>query len=216
MADLAFDCTGVRPDRYAVTPSMSLTLRISETSGQQIDAIALRCQIRIEPAQRQYSSAEAERLTDLFGERQRWADTLKPLQFTTVSTMVPGFKGSTETEVAIPFSYDLEIGSARYFASLETGEIPLLLLFSGTVFTVLDGRMRVQQVPWSKEAGYRLPVRVWRDAIDAHFPNSAWIKMSRQTLDDLQRFKSRRALPTWDATLSALLAQAVEPAERDL
>jgi len=216
MADLAFDCTGARPDQYAVTPSMSLTLRISETSGQQIDAIALRCQIRIEPARRQYSSAEAERLTDLFGERQRWADTLRPLQFTTVSTMVPRFKGSTETEVAIPFSYDLEIGSARYFASLESGEIPLLLLFSGTVFTVLDGRMQVQQVPWSKEAGYRLPVSVWRDAIDAHFPNSAWIRMSRQTLDELQRFKSRRALPTWDATLSALLGQAAEPAERDL
>jgi hypothetical protein len=110
MAELAFDCTGARPERYAVTPSMSLTLRISETSGQQIDAIALRCQITIEPAQRQYSSAEAERLNDLFGERRRWADTLKPLQFTTVSTMVPGFKGSTEAEAAIPFSYNLETG----------------------------------------------------------------------------------------------------------
>jgi hypothetical protein len=215
MAELAFDCTGARPERYALTPSMSLTLRISETSGQQIDAIALRCQIRIEPARRQYSSAEAERLNDLFGERRRWADTLKPLQFTTVSTMVPGFKGSTETEVAIPFSYDLEIGSARYFASLESGEIPLLLLFSGTVFAVEDGRMRVQQVPWSKEASYQLPVSVWRDAIDAHFPNSAWIRMSRQTLDELQGFKSRRALPTWDATLTALLAEAAAAAERD-
>jgi hypothetical protein len=215
MAELAFDCTGARPERYALTPSMSLTLRIGETSGQQIDAIALRCQIRIEPARRQYSSAEAERLNDLFGERRRWADTLKPLQFTTVSTMVPGFKGSTETEVAIPFSYDLEIGSARYFASLESGEIPLLLLFSGTVFAVEDGRMRVQQVPWSKEASYQLPVSVWRDAIDAHFPNSAWIRMSRQTLDELQGFKSRRALPTWDATLTALLAEAAAAAERD-
>lgn len=215
MAELAFDCTGARPEPYSVVPAMSLTLRISETSGQQIDAIALRCQIRIEPARRQYSSAEAERLKDLFGERQRWADTLKPLQFTTVSMMVPGFKGSTETEVAIPFSYDLEIGSARYFASLEWGEIPLLMLFSGTIFAVADGRMRVQQVPWSKEARYQLPVSVWREAVDAHFPNSAWIRMSRHTLDELLRFKSRHALPTWDATLSALLAGAAEPVERD-
>lgn len=215
MAELAFDCTGARPEPYSVVPAMSLTLRISETSGQQIDAIALRCQIRIEPARRQYSSAEAERLKDLFGERQRWADTLKPLQFTTVSMMVPGFKGSTETEVAIPFSYDLEIGSARYFASLEWGEIPLLMLFSGTIFSVVDGRMRVQQVPWSKEARYQLPVSVWREAVDAHFPNSAWIRMSRHTLDELLRFKSRHALPTWDATLSALLAGAAEPVERD-
>ena len=215
MAELAFDCTGARPEPYSVVPAMSLTLRISEASGQQVDAIALRCQIRIEPARRHYSSAEEERLNDLFGERQRWADTLKPLQFTTVSMMIPGFKGSMETEVAIPFSYDLEIGSARYFASLESGEIPLLMLFSGTIFAVVDGRMQVQPVPWSKEARYQLPASVWRDAIDAHFPNSAWIRMSRQTLDELQRFKSRQALPTWDATLAALLARAPEPVERD-
>jgi hypothetical protein len=213
MADLAFDCTGVRADRYAVVPSMSLTLRISETSGQLIDAIALRCQIRIEPTRRRYSAAEEERLNDLFGEPQRWSDTLKPMQFTTVSAMVPGFRGSTEIDLPITFSYDLEIASARYFASLESGEIPLLLLFSGTVFATVDGRLQVQQVPWSKEAVCRVPVGVWREAIDAHFPNSAWIRMSRQTLQELERFKSRRALPTWDATVLALLAKAAPDAE---
>jgi Family of unknown function (DUF6084) len=208
VAELAFDCIGARVDRYAVVPSLSLILRISETSGQRVEAIALRCQIRIEPARRRYSGVEAERLNDLFGDTERWADTLKPMQFSTVATMVPGFAGACEVDLPVPFTYDLEVGSARYFDSLEAGEIPLLLLFSGTVFTVTDGRMQVQQVPWSKEAGYRLPVSVWREAIDAHFPNSAWIKMSRQTLEDLQRFKSAHALPTWDRTLEALLARA--------
>jgi len=208
VAELAFDCIGARVDRYAVVPSLSLILRISETSGQRVEAIALRCQIRIEPARRRYSGVEAERLNDLFGDTERWADTLKPLQFSTVATMVPGFSGACEADLPVPFTYDLEVGSARYFDSLEAGEIPLLLLFSGTVFTLTDGRMQVQQVPWSKEAAYRLPVSVWREAIDAHFPNSAWIKMSRQTLEDLQRFKSAHALPTWDRTLEALLARA--------
>ena len=208
MAELAFDCIGARVDRYAVVPSLSLILRISETNGQRVEAIALRCQIRIEPARRRYSAAEAERLNDLFGDTERWADTLKPMQFSTVATMVPGFSGAIEVDLPIPFTYDLEVGSARYFDSLEAGEIPLLLLFSGTVFTLTGGRMQVQQVPWSKEAAYRLPVSVWREAIDAHFPNSAWIKMSRQTLEELQRFKSARALPTWDRTLEALLALA--------
>jgi len=208
VAELAFDCIGARVDRYAVVPSLSLILRISETSGQRVEAIALRCQIRIEPARRRYSGVEAERLNDLFGDTERWADTLRPMQFSTLATMVPGFSGACEAELAVPFTYDLEVGSARYFDSLEAGEIPLLLLFSGTVFTLTDGRMQVQQVPWSKEAAYRLPVSVWREAIDAHFPNSAWIKMSRQTLEDLQRFKSAHALPTWDRTLEALLARA--------
>ena len=94
--------------------------------------------------------------------------------------MVPGFTGSTEMDLPVPLSYDLEIGSTRYFAGLDDGEIPLLLLFSGTVFAAADGRLQVQQVPWSKEASYRLPVSVWREAIDVHFPNSAWIRMSLQ------------------------------------
>ena len=37
---------------------------------------------------------------------------------------------------------------------------------------------------------------------------SAWLTVSRDTLDELMRFKTRHALPTWDATLRALLAQA--------
>jgi uncharacterized protein DUF6084 len=208
VAELAFDCIGTKVDRFAAVPGMSLVLRISETSGQRVEAIALRCQIRIEPARRRYSAGEAERLNDLFGDTERWADTLKPMQFSTVATMVPGFSGATEAELPIAFTYDLEVGSARYFDSLEGGEIPLLLLFSGTLFSVIDGRIQVQQVPWHKEASYRLPVSVWRAAIDAHFPNSAWIKMSRQTLADLQRFKSAHALPTWDMTLAELLARA--------
>jgi hypothetical protein len=47
-----------------------------------------------------------------------------------------------------------------------------------------------------------------------HFPNSAWIRMSHQTLDDLVRYKNREALPTWDATIAALIARSTEDAEQ--
>jgi len=210
MAELVFDCIGARPERYAVVPSFSLTLRISETTGQPVDAIALRAQLRIEPFRRAYSDAEADRLHDLFGERQRWSDTLKPVQFAMLSTMVPGFTGSIEIDLPVPFSYDLQIASTRYFSSLDDGEIPLLLLFSGTIFGQADGRLQVQQVPWSKETTFQLPVSLWREAVDAHFPDAAWITMSRHTLDELIRFKTRHALPTWDATVAALLAQSAQ------
>ncbi len=213
MVELVFDCTGARADRFAVVPQMILQLRISETTGQRVEAIALRCQMRIEPARRHYSDAEAQRLNDLFGETQRWADTLKPMQFTNVSIMVPGFTGSTEIDVPVPLSYDLEVGTTRYFAGLEGGEVPLLLLFSGSVFSVAEGKMAVTQVPWSKEAAYRLPVSLWREAVDAHFPGSAWIRLSTATIDELLLFKNRRALPTWEATMQALLAAAAEHCE---
>ena len=65
MAELVFDCLGARPDRYAVTPSMTLPLRISETSGHRVDAIALRCQIGREPGRRSYCDNEEERLNDV-------------------------------------------------------------------------------------------------------------------------------------------------------
>ncbi len=213
MAELAFDCIGARADKYAVVPQMQVTLRISETSGTLVEAIALRCQMRIEPARRRYSDDEAERLNDLFGETQRWADTLKPMQFTNVSIMVPGFDGSTEIDLPVPLSYDMEIGATRYFAGLDDGAVPLLLLFSGTVFSVADGRISVTQVPWSKEAGYRLPISVWREAIDAHFPNCSWIRLSATAMDELLRFKARRALPTWESAVLALLDDAAEPLE---
>lgn len=208
MAELAFDCTGARADRYALTPSMVFTLRISETNGARVEAIALRCQFRIEPARRRYSGEEAQRLNDLFGDTQRWADTLRPLQFTNVSAMVPGFAGSTDIDLPVPLTYDMEIGATRYFAGLDGGDIPLLLLFSGTVFGTADGRISVTQVPWSKEASYRLPVRIWREAIDAHFPNAAWIRLSTLTFDDLLRYKTARGLPSWEATIETLLSQA--------
>lgn len=213
MADLVFDCTGARADRFAAYPSMFFTLRISETAGQRVEAIALRCQIRIEPARRRYTDDEAERLKDLFGDTQRWADTLKPVQFINVSTMVPGFTGSTDIDLPVPLTYDMEIGATRYFAGLEGGEVPLLLLFSGTVFSLADGKMSVAQVPWSKECSYRLPVSIWREAIDAHFPNTAWIKLSMLTFDDLLCFKTAKGLPTWEATILTLLSEAADRAE---
>lgn len=211
MTELVFDCTGARADRFALVPQMVMTLRISETSGQRVEAIALRCQIRIEPARRRYSADEAERLNDLFGETERWADTLKPIQFANISIMVPGFSGSTEIDLPVPLSYDMEIGATRYFAGLDDGELPLLLLFSGTVFSLADGRMSVTQVPWSKDASCRLPVSVWREAIDAHFPGSSWIRLSSAAMDELLRYKMRKALPSWEAAVLSLLDEAPEP-----
>lgn len=207
MTELVFDCVGANAERYAVTPSMTFRLRITETSGERVDAIALRCQLRIEPHRRRYSASEAERLHDLFGDTDRWADTLKPMQLATLSTMVPGFTGSTTHDLPLPCTYDLEIASTKYFSSLDDGVIPLLMLYSGTVFGTRDGRLTVAQVPWTKESSYPLPVTVWRETMDLHFPNSAWLRVDHETLDALRRFKTRNALPTWDSVLGALLTE---------
>lgn len=217
MASLTFDCLGARADPYAASPTLALTLRITETSGTAIYAVALRCQIRIEPQRRRYAPAEQERLNDLFGNVSRWAETLKPIQFTIVSTMVPSFTGAIEVDLPVPCTYDLEIAAARYFHALDGDAAPLLLLFSGTVFARdADGSgFLVEPVPWSAECSFRLPVVTWREMVDRFFPNSGWLRLSRETLDALARYKSRQALPTWDATIAALLANDDGDAEVD-
>jgi hypothetical protein len=208
MAELIFGCTDARAARYAATPTLSFTLTITESTGARVHAIALRCQIRIEPHRRRYSADEARRLSDLFGDVSRWAETVKPIQLATVSTMVPGFTSVTETELQVPCTYDLEVASARYLQALDDGTIPLLLLFSGTVFIAHGETFSVELIPWSAEASYRMPAAVWQDVVNEHFPGSAWLRCTRETLDALSAFKAERALPTWDATLSALLEAA--------
>ena len=206
MANLTFACTEAAAQRYAATPTLSFKLTITESTGVRVHAIALRCQIRIEPHRRRYSAAEARRLNDLFGDTSRWAETVKPIQFAMVSTMVPGFASLTEVDLPVPCTYDLEVASARYLQGLDDGTIPLVLLFSGTVFLAQGEGFSVELIPWSCEAAYRMPVTVWRDVVDAHFPGSAWLRCSRETLDALSEYKATHALPTWDATLAALLA----------
>jgi hypothetical protein len=144
---------------------------------------------------------EAVRLADLFGERSRWGETLKPLQLATLSVMVPAFSGTVEIDVPLPVSYDLEVATGQYFHALDDGEIPLLMLFSGTVFTP-EG---IVQIPWDRECEHRMPVAVWRDLMELYFPGGGWLRLTRETLDALQEFKHRRTIPTWDAAVTALL-----------
>ncbi|MBA2426090.1 MAG: hypothetical protein H0V60_03290 [Actinobacteria bacterium] len=208
MSELVFDVLEAKAERHAVTPTVTLRIRISETAGEAIDSIALRCQIRIEPQRRRYTATEAEALKDLFGETKRWGETLKPLHWTIEALIVPGFRGSTEIEVPIACTYDLEVAWASYLNALQEGSIPILTLYSGTVFVKTQTGFNVSQVPWHKEAQYELPVRVLREAMNRHFPDSGWLRLPRDTMHQLQVFKGRRGLATWESVIHALLSEA--------
>ncbi|MCW2876514.1 MAG: hypothetical protein JWQ95_614 [Sphaerisporangium sp.] len=208
VAEIRFDCRGVRADPYAAFPTLVFRLGVTEPEGDAVHAIALRCQIRIEPQRRRYAPGEMDLLADLFGHPSRWAETVKPLQFANISIMVPRFTGTTEIDLPVPCSYDLEVAAGKYFASLDDGEVPLLLLFSGTVFARAGEGFTVRQVPWNCEARQALPVSVWRELIDRYFPGSGWLRLHRDTLRALQLFKSGRALATWDEAMEVLLKEA--------
>jgi hypothetical protein len=85
-----------------------------------------------------------------------------------------------------------------------------VFLFSGTVFVKGPTGFAAELVPWHLESRYRLPVRTWREAMDRFFPNAGWLRIGRENLDRLQRFRAERALPTWDQVIEMLLKEAGE------
>jgi len=207
MPELSFACVGAEPEPYAASPSLRLTLRIDEASGVRMHTVALRCQLRIEPQRRTYSGEEAARLSELFGDTSRWADTLKPMQLATIGVMVPGFTNSAEVALVVPLTADTEVATAKYFHGCTDGVIPLLLLFSGTAFFHGEPGLQVELVPWHLEARYALPVPVWRAVMDQHFPGSTWIGVRAETLDGLRRYRTAVGALNWDDTLARLLKE---------
>jgi hypothetical protein len=210
MSPVAFEIVGARVEAYAAVPTLMLRLRIVAADGEPIHALALRSQIMIEPKRRQYNADEERRLTELFGETPRWGVTLQPFLWTNVSLTVTGFAGTTEIDLPVVCTYDFEIAAAKYMHSLDSGEIPIVALFSGTAFARSVAGLNASPISWSEEASYRLPVSLWRDMMDLYFPNTGWLRLRRETLDALQRYKSERALLTWDETFEQLLKEAGE------
>jgi hypothetical protein len=205
MGTYSFSVVDIFAEPYAADPQLTARLRIQESTGETVHAIALRCQVRIEPQRRRYEEADESGLRALFGDRDRWVDTLKPFLWMQCSAMVQGFTGITEVDLALPCTYDFDVTGSRYLHAVGAGTIPLALLFSGTVFTKGANGFGVEQVPWDCEASYQLPVEVWQQMIASYFPNTGWIRLDHEVLADLADFKSRHGLTSWEETVQTLL-----------
>jgi len=213
MPDLNFQVCEAKPQRHAAAPALLFTIDIrAGAAATTIHAIALRCQIRIEPTKRRYAEHEREGLLDLFGEPARWGQTLRSMLWTHATVMTPPFAGSTRVDLVVPCTYDFNVASTKYFYALDDGQVPLCFLFSGTVFyESADGALQVTQISWEKEANFLLPVSVWKDMMDMYYPNSAWMCLRKDVFDKLYRYKVRNGVPTWEQTLEELLARAEQP-----
>lgn len=213
MPELSFQVEGAEAVPFAAAPLLALKLRIeNRPEAEPIHSIALRCQIQIDAPWRTYHAREAAGLRDLFGAEERWSTTLRKVLWMNVSQTVPGFSGSAVVDLQLPCSYDLNVTSAKYFHAVEKGEVPLELLFSGTVFYAgEDGALQATQIPWSKEAAFRLPVRVWKEMIDMYFPNSGFVSLRRDVLDRLFRYKVARGMTSFEQALESLLPQDAAP-----
>ncbi len=217
MPDLRFTVESAEPIPFAAAPLLALKLRVESLKPDDaIHTIALRAQIQIEATRRRYSDGDREKLLDLFGEPDRWSRTLRSLLWTHADVVIPAFTGSTTADLQIPCTFDFNIAATKYFYGISDGEIPLNLLFSGTLFYAgPQGTLQVALIPWDREARYRLPVQVWRDMMDAYYPNSAWLSLRRDVFERVYEYKVRHGIPSWEEAFSTLLLAAEgEPVSR--
>jgi hypothetical protein len=216
MPELQFAIEGGEAVPHAAAPLIALKLRITNLpQGEAIHSLTLRCQVQIEPAKRRYLPAEQEKLLDLFGEPERWSRTVRPLLWMNTGIAVPGFTGSVLVDLQLPCTFDFNVAATKYFHALGSGEIPLCVMFSGTVFyRGEDGALQVMQVPWDREANFRLPVAVWKEMMEMYFPNTAWLCLQRDAFEQLYEYKVRHGLPTWEQAIArALAAEHAEEVE---
>jgi hypothetical protein len=216
MVELDFQIEKAELERNAAAPVIRFGLRIAErpAAGQEptsIYALALRCQIQIEPARRRYTERERQELLDLFGTPERWGQTLRPFVWTYIDTIIHGFAGSTAADLVVPCSYDFSLAATKYFDAIKGSDIPLCFLFSGTVFYEDGGRMQITRVPWEKEAYFRLPSETWKSLMDVYYANSAWLCLRKDIFDRLNAYRSRHGFTSWEQVVEAL-----EEAERQL
>jgi hypothetical protein len=217
MPDLSFAVRGAAAVPFCLSPVLGLRLGVTDGDADAIEAVALDCQVRIDAQRRRYSAAEKERLVEIFGPPQRWAQTLRSLLWTHASVSVPPFRGEVEVELQVPCTADFNAIAGKYFWGLEgdAPSVPVSLLFSGSVFyRDPEGLLQVTRVPWSAEATYDLPVAAWRQVLEVYYPNSAWLTLRQDVFDRLYAFRTSRGLPSWEAALEQLLAEAPEEAKR--
>lgn len=190
----------------AAVPTLRVALRIERTAGPRVRSAALQAQVRIAAPRRPYDDAERARLRGLFGDARQWdGGGLRSLLWSTASVVVGPFEDATVVELAIPCTYDFDVAAAQYLHALRDGEIPLELLFSGTVFHAGEHGLQVSLLPWDREARHALPARVWHEAMERHFPGAAWLRLDRATFERLCAYRTEHALPSWEATVAELL-----------
>lgn len=209
MNALSIHVIDARPAAAHAAPAVVFRLRIV-APGERVHALMLRCQVQIAARQRSYDADERERLYELFGDATQFDRQVQAVTWAHCPVALPAFEGSVECDVAVPCTYDLEVASAKYWHAVRDGDVPVQFAFSGTVFRVDQGTLRVEPVSWNVDASWLLPAAVWRSTMDRFFPDSAWIRVDRATLDTLLAFRGRAAMLTWDDTLARLLACAGE------
>jgi hypothetical protein len=204
--ELDFRIEDAFAQEHAAVPTILFRLAVESLGGHAVRSALLDTQIQIAARARPFDAEDVDGLADIFGTPERWSTTLRTLLWTRTTRVVPAFEGATVIDLPVTCTYDLDVIASRYFGGVGSGGVPLEFLFSGTVFySGAGGMLQTSRISWEKEATYSLPVSVWRETMDRHFPGTAWLRVSNRTYDRLTRERARRGEADFEGTLGALL-----------
>lgn len=208
--DLSFQVESVEVARAAAVPTLLFRLRIRQRAGiamaVPVRNVSLHCQLRIDATNREYDADQKSRLAELFGERENPRRTLGTLLWARAHADVGPFQAVTTVDLAVPCSYDFNLAATKYFNGMETGAVPLLLLFSGSVvYRGPDGQLAIDQIPWSAEARYELPVQVWRDLMQRYYPNQIFVGVERSVYYALNEYRRQNGCDGFGEAIESLL-----------
>jgi hypothetical protein len=207
--DLAFAVVDAGAEPHAAVPTLRFSLSIENRSRVRVESAMLTAQIRIAAARRLYEDEEKARLAEVFGDADQWGTSLRSLYWTHATLILPRLDELRQVALLVPCTYDFDVVAAKYLNGITAGDIPLDFFFSGSVFYTDDeGMLKTARLSWESEAAWRLPVRVWKEMIDAYFPNSAWLRVQRDVFDRLYAYRSQRSLVSWEQTIDTLLRLA--------
>src|SRR3954453_2997085 len=108
LPELTFSIVDGAAEQHAAVPTLRFTLEIESRGGVPIQSVMLTAQIRIDVTRRTHDVDTRTRLTELFGEPERWRETARSLFWTHASVVVPPFEGRTRVALLVPCTYDFE------------------------------------------------------------------------------------------------------------
>ncbi len=177
MPDLNFQVEGAEPQRFAAAPLLLFKLRVAEAvaagaAPTPIHAVALRCQVRIEPARRRYERRGAgaaprpvrharalgpDAPPDALDARQRRRPAVRRRRpSSTCRCRAASTSAWRPRSTSPPWR-----GASSRSASSSAAR-------SSTRRT--SGALQVAQISWEKEAYFRLPAATWRGLMDLLLP----------------------------------------------
>ena len=124
-----------------------------------------------------------------------------------IDVLVPAFTGATTFTIPFRSSFDLELAAAKYIYSLPDGNVPLIVQLHRHDLLPRGRRADADRADplGLLPRGFALPVSTWREMIRDHYPEGGWVALEPTRFDALAARKAELGLPSFDATVAALL-----------